>query len=120
MDKDKRKLRRRPIRYTASVAFGPGDMHTCVVSDISEAGARIDMEQAESAPEQFVLFLSHNGAARRLCKVVWRKPRQVGVKFEPHLAVAGRAAPMPHPPVDADAAESEKAAHAEAESTNVG
>jgi hypothetical protein len=119
MEKDKRKLRRRPIRYTATAVFGPGDKRTCVVSDVSEGGARIDMENAQTAPEQFVLFLSHNGAARRICKVVWRKPHQVGVSFELHRAGTTRAAPAFQAPAKATAAESAPAADEKIESVTV-
>jgi len=82
---EKRKTRRRPMRHTAWVAFGPGEMHSCRLSDISQAGARIDVEENVTLPDQFMLLLSNNGAARRACRVVWRNERQIGVKFEPRL-----------------------------------
>lgn len=119
MEKDKRKLRRRPIRYTATAVLGPDDKRTCVVSDISDGGARIDMENAETAPEQFVLFLSHNGAARRICKVVWRKPHQMGVSFELHRSATSRAAPAVHAPAKVTAADSKADAQETIESVTV-
>ncbi len=82
MLKDKRKSLRRPMRYTAWVALAPDQLHGCVLSDISETGARIDIDDSKTIPDQFMLLLSSNGAARRKCRVVWRKPRQIGVKFE--------------------------------------
>jgi hypothetical protein len=36
-------------------------------------------------PDNFMLFLSNNGAVRRACRVVWRNERQIGVKFETAL-----------------------------------
>ena len=119
MYRDKRRSQRRPIRYTATLAFGPGDARACVVSNISDTGARINMENAESAPEQFVLFLSHNGAARRICKVVWRKPHQVGVRFEAHLTADDYDPSAPNSHADAAAAESEPAAREPAENITV-
>ena len=106
MYRDKRKSQRRPIRYTAKLAFGPGETHACVVSNISDTGARIDMENAEAAPEQFVLFLSFNGAARRLCRVIWREPHRIGVNFETQLTAADGAS---EPAADAEAAKGEPA-----------
>ena len=91
MLKDKRKSQRRSVRYTAWMAREGDALHGCALSDISETGARIDVEDSEKTPDQFVLLLSGNGKARRKCRVVWRKPRQIGVKFEKRLAADDRA-----------------------------
>jgi hypothetical protein len=98
-DKDKRKARRRPLRRSAWVALGPNDLHGCKLFDVSEAGARIEVEDATPIPDHFMLFLSNNGAARRACQVVWRNSNQLGVKFEKHLAAA---APDPAPATKAN------------------
>jgi hypothetical protein len=92
-DKDKRKSRRRPLRRSAWVALGPNDLHGCKLFDVSEAGARIEVEDTTPIPDHFMLFLSNNGAARRACQVVWRNSNQLGVKFEKHLTAD--AAPEP-------------------------
>ncbi len=83
------------MRYTAWIALKPGELHGCVLSDISETGARIDVEDSKIVPDRFPLFLSRAGAARRICKVVWRKPKQVGVTFATRLAAADRAGLVP-------------------------
>ena len=90
---EKRKTRRQSLRHTAWLAFGPGELHGCRLSDISQAGARIDVDEDMSLPDHFMLFLSNNGAARRACRVVWRNDRQIGVKFEPRLGTAEPEAP---------------------------
>jgi hypothetical protein len=95
MFKDLRRARRRPMRYTAWIGLKPGKLHGCVLHDISETGARIDVEDAKTVPDIFPLFLSNNGAARRMCTVVWRKPKQIGVTFTTRLAAADRAKLMP-------------------------
>jgi len=79
------------MRYTAWIAHKPGHMQGCVLSDISDTGARIDVEDSKIVPDRFPLLLSKNGAARRVCTVVWRKPRQIGVTFSRRLAAADRA-----------------------------
>jgi hypothetical protein len=98
MISDKRKARRQPLRYTAWVALTAEQRHGCVVSDVSDTGARIDVQDSKIIPDSFVLMLTSNGAARRYCRVVWRKPTQVGVKFERNMAEATLA-----PKSDADA-----------------
>jgi hypothetical protein len=82
---EKRETLRQSLRHTAWLAFGPGELHGCKLSDISQAGARIDVEEDVSLPDHFILFLPNNRAARRACRVVWRNERQIGVKFEPRL-----------------------------------
>jgi hypothetical protein len=98
--KDKRKALRRPVRYTAWVALDQDQLHGCVLGDISETGARIDIDETKEIPDTFTLWLSTNGAARRHCKVVWRKPRQIGVSFERRITDAEHATLVPTPDND--------------------
>lgn len=115
MIKEKRVARRQPLRYTAWIALGPNQRHGCVVSDVSDTGARIDVQDSSILPDHFVLMLTSNGAARRYCRVMWRKPNQVGVKFAKTLADAALAPKLGDnkpgaPPEDAEApAEAEPA-----------
>ena len=96
MDSDKRKAPRRPMRYTAWIALPNKKFHGCALADISESGARIDIDDSTIVPDRFPLFLSGNGKARRVCTVVWRKPRQLGVKFSTRLAPGDHANLVPH------------------------
>ena len=97
MRRDKRRSRRRPLRYVAWAASESGERQTCLLSDMSETGARIDVENAEQVPDRFVLLLSANGAARRACRVVWRKPNQIGVSFKLVAVPAQHATLAPDP-----------------------
>ena len=71
------------MRYSAWLALDGDQLHGCALHDISDTGARIDVEDAEAVPDRFVLVLSGNGSPRRQCRVVWRQPNQIGVTFEP-------------------------------------
>src|SRR5664280_2289628 len=102
MISEKRQARRQPLRYTAWIALTADQRHGCVVSDVSDSGARIDVQDSKLIPDHFVLMLSSNGAARRFCRVMWRKPTQMGVKFERSLADAANATLTPK--ADAQAA----------------
>lgn len=95
MINDKRKAARRPMRYAAWIALRPTQLHGCALYDISETGARIDVEDAKSVPDEFFLLLSGNGKARRKCRVVWRKPKQIGVTFSRPLIEIDRATLVP-------------------------
>jgi PilZ domain len=117
MVKDKRKSLRRPIRYSAWVALEADMLHGCVMSDISDTGARLDIDDSQIIPDDFTLLLTSNGSAHRKCHVVWRKPRQLGVTFERRAAdgvtlvpksdaAGGGAPPEPVDAVEAEGAES--------------
>ncbi len=105
---EKRRAKRQPLRYTAWVALSAKDRHGCVVSDVSDSGARIDVQDAKILPDHFVLLLTSSGAARRYCRVMWRKPTQVGVKFEHSLAEAAASVKAPNSGSEPDGS-SEKA-----------
>ena len=109
MIKDKRKSIRRPMRYSAWVALEGDQLHGCVLSDISDSGARIDIDESETIPDQFTLLLTSNGAARRKCHVVWRKPRQIGVAFEGRISDGDKATLVPKPEGETKAADPQTA-----------
>ncbi len=71
------------MRYTAWVGLGEGSpLRGCIVSEVSETGARLDIEHPEDLPETFNLLLSGRGGIYRRCRIVWRSQGRVGVQFE--------------------------------------
>jgi len=70
MGGERRKAKRRTVRYGAWFALADGTLSECLLSDISETGARLMVDDSALVPENFVLVLSRNGAARRQCKMV--------------------------------------------------
>ena len=82
MINDKRKAPRRVMRYTAWIAQEGEQLHGCALSDISDTGARLRVEDPDKLPDTFMLILSRNGAPKRSCKVVWRKDGELGVAFD--------------------------------------
>ncbi len=91
------------MRREAWLVLESGERCDCAVSDISDRGARINVHDVDVIPENFVLLLAENGAARRECRVIWRKPRQIGVKFDTWLDARIRAT-QKKPDVSANAA----------------
>ena len=92
MSQEKRKSRRKPISYLARLELRPGGKAVgCILSDISDTGARIEVPYPDKVPERFRLWLTESGTARRMCTVVWRQARQIGVKFERALSDTPRA-----------------------------
>ena len=80
----KRLLKGGVIAFSARHATLP-----CVVRDISETGARLQVEQASTVPDTFELIVDLDGLEVP-CAVVWRKLNEVGVAF---TAAPSRVAP---------------------------
>jgi hypothetical protein len=55
--------------------------HWCVMSDISEGGARLELPPGTDPPQMFVLALTEDGSLRRTCEVRWRRDGAIGVRF---------------------------------------
>jgi PilZ domain len=96
MRTNQRKAPRKSVNYPAWIAADGGKKLGCLLSDISESGARIRYEQPETLPDNFVLLLgAGDNAPRRVCRVVWRADAQVGVQFQFAAKNAKQALAMP-------------------------
>jgi hypothetical protein len=79
---DKRRNVRRAVTYPASLDFGDGSpARGCTLCDAWQQGAQLTVADPNSLPNEFILALSSDGAARRRCRVVWRTETQIGVEF---------------------------------------
>jgi hypothetical protein len=79
---EKRKTIRRTVTYPAFLDFGDGSpARECTLCDASQEGAQLAVADPESLPNEFILALSSDGAARRRCRVMWRTETQIGVEF---------------------------------------
>jgi hypothetical protein len=74
-----RKAARRKVLKTGKIHFGK-KREVCTVRDISASGASLELARQVDVPDQFSLILEMESASRR-CIVVWRKERQLGIKF---------------------------------------
>jgi hypothetical protein len=84
MSSEQRRKPRKPLRHTVWVQVRGEKPTGAVMSDISDSGARLDVREPDGIPDRFIMLLSKNGQARRMCRVVWRSDRQLGVQFEKH------------------------------------
>jgi hypothetical protein len=79
---EQRRAKRTPRRNAAWIEFaGGGARIPCVVWDISDGGARLAAPRPGELPPAFKLLLTRDGDSARLCQVVWRNDKQVGVQF---------------------------------------
>jgi hypothetical protein len=77
-----RRARRRPKRQAAWISYDGADtLVPCVIWDLSDEGARLGPARSNALPDTFNLLMSKDGSSRRVCRVVWRKDRHIGVRF---------------------------------------
>ena len=66
---EKRKNLRRTFTYPAFLDFGDGlPPRPCKLRDASQEGAQLAVADPKSLPDEFILALSFDGAARRRCR----------------------------------------------------
>ncbi len=82
MVSEKRKNKRQTLTYDSSIVLlGDKTKLECRLGDISSTGARIYVDKPKELPDDFVLMLSERGKVMRLCHVVRRDKKHVGVVF---------------------------------------
>jgi hypothetical protein len=73
---DRRRSERHDVQYLAQIDAGSGaSPRSCIISDLSNGGARLTVSPQGEVPEEFTLLF------RRRCRVVRRSDGQIGVQF---------------------------------------
>ena len=77
---DRRKTSRYALRGPGKIQF-PGTPYPrdCLITDVSDGGARLYVEGLEP-PDDFTLCFGSTGE-RRACRVVWRLGHELGAAF---------------------------------------
>lgn len=76
-----RKSARRKTLKGGRIIFNEGwGSLSCTIRDISEGGARLQLESVLGIPSEFTLNFD-DGSPPRKCVVKWRKPTRLGVEF---------------------------------------
>ena len=81
LERERRKHTRRTVRYKAWIDVSADEMIDCELVDISEGGAKVQVNDRAQVPNHFVLLLSRQGSPQRPCRVVWRDEQHIGVQF---------------------------------------
>jgi hypothetical protein len=76
---ENRTSRRRRVFKAATIEF-PGGAFSCVVRNLSDMGANLDMPNAFGIPHEFTLIIP-SAQYRLPCRAVWRSERRIGVAF---------------------------------------
>ncbi|MBN9008232.1 MAG: PilZ domain-containing protein [Rhizobiales bacterium] len=75
--------RRAPrFRVTKAAKIGIArDARSCIIRDLSETGAAIEIENPKDVPDEFTLDITEDNL-KLPCRVVWRAQFRIGVAFE--------------------------------------
>jgi hypothetical protein len=71
---------RRVRRLPAWIKVQGRALCECQVLDISQHGAKVFVEVTPAIPDHFKLAF-FQGGQNRVCEVVWRRSRMLGIKF---------------------------------------
>lgn len=78
------RLRKVQLHLPARIDRGRGTRPVhCIVSDMSETGARMMLTKDTRLPDEFVLVLTADGRSRRRCRILRRDHLDISVGFMP-------------------------------------
>jgi hypothetical protein len=78
---------------SGTIDLGNGLPHRpCVVSNLSNSGAKLSGLEADTLPDEFTLFLTASQNSARKCRVIWREKHELGVEFDEPFPTAGQPA----------------------------
>jgi hypothetical protein len=70
---------RRNTNIRAEIAFSGGQRLPCIVKDVSETGARIELASVGKVPNGLVLLVP--GHLPQPCRVAWRSLKEMGLEY---------------------------------------
>jgi hypothetical protein len=75
----RRKPRLRTIKG-GSILFGTAAAIDCIIRNMSEIGAALEVERPTGVPDNFTLLIKPE-IIKRDCRAVWRSAERIGVRF---------------------------------------
>lgn len=85
VESERRRSPRRPVYMKGSISHATlSEDLVCIVREISQDGARLELPHAKDLPLAF-LFRLDGETAPRLCTTAWRSDNQVGVEFSQEI-----------------------------------
>ena len=77
---ERRKITRTRVLKGAKFLLGKSSVRDCVVRDLTNAGAGVEVASTIDLPEALDLTFN-SGRSFRQCRIVWRKINKTGVEF---------------------------------------
>ena len=79
MDEHRRSARRRTLKG-GTILFGTTTTIECIIRNMSETGAALEVESQAGIPDSFTLLIKPE-RIKRDCQVAWRSGKRIGVRF---------------------------------------
>jgi hypothetical protein len=80
MDERRRATRQRVFK-AGTIAFNRAAGIDCIIKNLSDTGACLEVASPLGIPEAFVL-VTDAGHNKRPCHIVWRKEKRLGICFD--------------------------------------
>jgi hypothetical protein len=77
---ERRSIKRTQVHRSAKIWAGQPDTLDCVVHDLTNCGAGLEVPASVRLPKYFTLFFE-SVRFGRTCEVKWRNPGRIGVAF---------------------------------------
>jgi hypothetical protein len=79
---DRRKDSRRKLDQPCWIDVGPGrPPNKGLLSNVSPSGAKLIYDNSVELPDQFNLYMTHDGSVGRKCEIVRRAENEIGLRF---------------------------------------
>jgi hypothetical protein len=72
---------RRKVLKAGTIAFGRSSVIDCLIRNLSDKGASLEVESQIGIPETFTLVIPHD-AIMRVAHVQWRSAKRIGIVFD--------------------------------------
>lgn len=79
MTEQRKKPRLRTLK-SGSISFDYASGIDCIIRNLSEAGACLEVDTPVGVPNAFTLIIKPE-LIKRQCQIAWRKARRIGVRF---------------------------------------
>ncbi len=80
VEQERRRVPRHRTLKAGLIAFNRAGTIECQVRNLSPIGACLNVAGQVGIPDEFVLLIEHD-QIKQHCRVIWRKPTQLGVEF---------------------------------------
>lgn len=77
---ERRKSFRSRVLKSAKIVVGSSSVIDCVVHNLTNVGARVEVSNSASLPENIHLTFDR-GRSLRPCRIIWRKVDATGLEF---------------------------------------
>ncbi|MCW5692294.1 MAG: PilZ domain-containing protein [Pseudolabrys sp.] len=80
VSEERRQTRRHKTFKGGLILYGVAPAVPCVIRNLSEIGACLELDDASPVPDQFAVLIKPEDIKRN-CQAIWRSGKRIGVQF---------------------------------------